>query len=413
MEKNNNSNHSIQINPNVAEGKIIFKKLSPLAWWIREITAIILWSIGILKLFIFDIDIWIAEQVASGASGYLYYRFFVILGIIATLWLILGNQRFIRIVVYILFYPFVVICYHLPRIIFSHWAMFIAFSPAIHSVVIMFKWNFVFTTLAIFAALSIQLTKTPPILYAAMTLLAFYLCYHFVKRFRVAFQPSTVFANIIPAVRNVWQNFKGKEYMTLEGIEVGSNEYKKRQAQNLFQYYFVATLVRFVAEKLDEIIKSHKLDLYFICSLIYTLALTTVIFAFEYQAVESIKIGCFGGSQQLNFWTFLGYSFSTIMHYPLSSLQAISDVAIILSYIELIASLLILVLLVFVILTSIRERYKQDISDVIGEMEEVSDDIGTQIEETFQISVGAISVKIIELDPGMQMFIKFFDRGKK
>jgi len=413
MEKNNNSIHKIQINPKAAEGEIIVKKLTPTAWWIREITALLLWSIGIVKLFIFDIDIWIAELFASGASVYLFYRFFVIIGIIAILWLILGNKRFIYLVVYLLFYPIVVLFYYFPRIIFRHWVIFIAFSPAIKSFVITLKWNFVFTTLTIFAALSILLTKSPPILYAAMTVLAFYLCYHFVKRFRVAFQPSTVFADLAHFVRNAWQNIKGKEYMTLEGIDVGSNEYKKCQAQNLFQYYFIATYVRFLTEKLHEIIKSRKLDLYFICLLIYTLALTTVVFAFEYHAIESIKVGSFGGSQYITFWTFLGYSFSSIMHSTLSPLHAISNIAIILSYIELLASFLIIVLLVFLILTSIRERYKQDISDVIGEMTVFSDDIGKQIEETFQLNVSAISVKIIELDPGMEKLIKFLNREKK
>jgi thiosulfate reductase cytochrome b subunit len=61
------------------------------------------------------------------------------------------------------------------------------------------------------------------------------------------------------------------------------------------------------------------------------------------------------------------------------------------SYLQLLGSLLIVVLLVFVVLTSIRERYKQDLDGVVSELRDTSEGIGRFLEANYELTMaGAV-----------------------
>jgi hypothetical protein len=163
----------------------------------------------------------------------------------------------------------------------------------------------------------------------------------------------------------------------------------------------ITTGLWFVAERLREVMRSRKLDLYFLASLLYTFALTALVFALEYTGLYRLIPNSFVGVSEPGLLHFLGLSFSTLMTSDISPLKAASGIAQAALYVQLFGSLLIIVLLVFLILTSIRERYRQDLDGVIGELGAVSDRIGRLLESNYELTLSGVEAWLLEFNPAV------------
>lgn len=375
--------------------------------WVREIIALIVWCVAFAELFVFDIGSYLSARV-PGLDSALQFRFLILLGTISVLWLVLGNRRFMLFVGYIVAYPFVIVFWIIPRFLFHNWAVVVAFSPAVHSIVTTFRTSFILSSVAVISSFVICLAPNPPLVVAGMTYLGVYLVVHFVRRFRVAFSPSTVFADVSVVIRQVWSYTKESTMAKRpEGLDRDSPEYKQKFGQNLLVMYMVSSGLYFLGERLREVINSRKLDLYFLGSLLYTFVLTSIAFSLEYFGLERVLPGSFIGQPDPGLIQFLGFSFSTLMTSDISPLKPASGLAQTGAYIQLFGSLLIIVLLVFVVLTSIRERYRQDLDGVVGELREASDNIGGFLEANYELTVAGAEALLLEFNPAVtKWFLK-------
>jgi hypothetical protein len=147
------------------------------------------------------------------------------------------------------------------------------------------------------------------------------------------------------------------------------------------------------------VIESRKLDLYFVGSLLFTFLLTALVFAVEYLGLERLAPGSFAGVVGPGFLDFIGFSFSTLMTAEVSQLRAYSGVAQVLTYFQLFASLLIIVLLVFIILTSIRERYRDDLNDAVEELGAAEATAAALIEANYELTIEAVEAWLLEHNP--------------
>lgn len=369
--------------------------------WLREILAISVWLLLGVQLFIFDIMSYIEGQ--SDLLGLLLrFRLLAILVAIAFLLLFLGNRRFFLFFGYILAYPFVVVCWHIPRILFKNWAIAVAFSPAVYSILSSFKVSFISFVAALLSTFLVSLATYRPLIATSMAVIAAYLVYHFSRRFRVAFSPSTVFADAAGAIGKTWGAIKDSALVKRpEGLALDSDEYKQKYGQNLLTLYMLTTGLWFVGERLREVVRSRKLDMYFLVSLLYTFILTAVLFGFEYFGLYRLLPGSFVGVANPGLIDFLGLSFSTLMTSDISPLKPATGIAQISQYIQLFGSLLIVVLLVFVILTSIRERYRQDLDEVISELGVASDRIGSLLESNYELTIAGLEAWLLDFNPGI------------
>ena len=150
-----------------------------------------------------------------------------------------------------------------------------------------------------------------------------------------------------------------------------------------------------VAERLKRAAVSRKLDIYFIVSLLYTASLTVVTFAFEYLGLEKARPGSFNAINNLGFWDFLGFSFNTIMTASVSPITPKSAVAQAMAHGELVAALLLLVILVFVVLTIIRERFREDVELTITEPKNGADLIEVHIQQQYKLTMPDVELKAL------------------
>lgn len=363
--------------------------------WLREVLAFSAWALAITHLLVADLSTLITGS-APILESILHYRLLVGLGCIAAFWILLGNRIFILFFGYILAYPFVLLLWTIPKFAFRNWAVAIAFSPAIHSILTTFRASFVLFTTALIASFAVCLANESAVVALGMFLTGGYLIVHYIRRFRVAFSPSTVFADVGGAVRKAWDAIRESTWAARPEGDPQSERYQQQFGQSLLQMYMTTVGLHFLAARLKEVIESRKLDLYFIGSLVYTFALTTVIFGVEYFGLERLYPGSFTGVDSPGLMTFIGYSFSTIMTSDISPLKPSSDLAQLLSYFQLFGSLLIIVLLVFVVLTSIRERYRQDLGVVVEELGAAADRATVLIEENYELTIASAEAWLLE-----------------
>ena len=105
----------------------------------RELFALCLWCFAFIKVFVFDVDVYVVEKYASSFRWVLDYKFFFIIGIMALLCLLFSRKKFRGFTFYIIGYPLVVICYWLPLLLLRHWPTPVFVLPVIHDIVTNFR----------------------------------------------------------------------------------------------------------------------------------------------------------------------------------------------------------------------------------------------------------------------------------
>jgi hypothetical protein len=173
--------------------------------------------------------------------------------------------------------------------------------------------------------------------------------------------------------------------------------------------YLTLSALRIAAEKLREVSASRKVDLYLTASLVFTVAITTVVFALIYQGLYAVDPASFSVAGGLGFWKALAYSFSTLMTADLAAVVPTSTAAQIMANAELFCSLLLFLLFVFVVLTSTRERYREDLDLVVDELRAASEVAAERFERDFEMKLQVAEALLIEAQPAIMKLISRYD----
>ena len=121
------------------------KILRPFLNFVRETLAILLWIYVITKLFIFDIDIFLIEKIFPSYIWLINYKFFVLIGILAAVWLVTKNKRILLWSLFIFFYPVILVFWRIPFLLFKKrsWNLIFALIDSIISFFKSFKISFI------------------------------------------------------------------------------------------------------------------------------------------------------------------------------------------------------------------------------------------------------------------------------
>jgi hypothetical protein len=386
-------------------------KLSKFGKTLRELVAISVWLFAFIKLFIVDIDVILVDHFIPQFRRLLPYRFFVLTSLIAISWLVLGNRRFRIFGAYILLYPLVLIFWRLPKLFVKNWATILVFAPAIQSTIWTFKWRFVAGSLTMLAGLGILLSSNRYVVTISMVILFAYLLFHYVCRLRIAYKSSTFFATLVTIVLKMsdgaLSNLKTKDVPELAKLSPDSDEFKTKRAANL-QLVFISTLVlKAVARKLQAVFETRKTDLYFLGALLYSFVLTILIFALEYTGLYQTHPSSFPGDTSVSFWAFFLFSFNVIIHAGFASLVPAGRLAIFLANLELLAGIVVFIVFLFVLLTSNREKHRQDLKAAIDRLEKGVEEITVYVQNEFRLTMPEVVMLILESNPGFSEVIVF------
>ncbi len=377
---------------------------------LRECVAMAVWFSFFIEVFVTDIGDSVSTLYPK--TQFIFdYSLLLLLSVMAISWLTLGNKRFIQTFGYIVSYPFVIIIWRLPRLFFKNWAIAIAFSPAIHQFISAFKANFVIGVSVIVTSTLVCLVPNDSLLIPiGMSLIGLHLVTHFYKKFKSAYSSETIFTVMRDNVSKIIEKFeKHLEKDKPEG-DPESDEYKKKLGNSLLHTYIFTTCLHLSIVRIKEVINSRKMDLYFLSSLIWTFGLSAFSFGVIYFGLFRIDHSNFINVDNVGFWDFIGFSVTTLMTSSISTIAPATGIAQLLTYIQLFVSLLLVVLLVFIILTSIREKYKKDLDDLLLGLEDAHDKSRNYVEANFEITADALETVLIETNSqimGLLLGVKY------
>ncbi len=364
-----------------------FKRTPRPIRWFREVLAIGTWSVAFLQLFVFDF-IGYVTSILEIPALLSTYRALFILATLIVLWTVLGNQRFIRFVGYIFTYPFVIFLWHFPRIFFRNWQLFIAFSPAIHSVITSFRSIFIIYGSGLIAAFVVLFAPQTWAIGIGMALLGLVLTTHFLRQIKTAFAATTVFSMTADAIAAMWEKAKTSDlFVPPTDVDPSTDEGKVKFGTSLISSYAVTAGLGMVANKMREIADSRRLDFYLILSWSMTVVLTVLVFALLYFGLARIEPGSF--STEPSFWDSIGYSICVLTTSSLSTITPLTQFAKILSFTELLGTFSVMLLMVFLILTSLRDKYRSDLERIAKELTETSLDFEKLLATNYDLTIHA------------------------
>jgi hypothetical protein len=198
---------------------------------------------------------------------------------------------------YIAFFPLVLVVWILPRTIFRKWVVVLAFWPAIYSFFNTFRISFCLWVSAVVSCFGIALFADTLLIATCMAILAAYFLTHYTRRVYTAFSSTTGFAALTPMVHNFWQRTVEAERSPIDA-KPNSEDYNRKFGQRLVNLYLTTTVLYLVGEKLRAVIRTKKLDLYLVCSFVYTFLMTIAVFAFQYlglHRIASVHFSVVGG----------------------------------------------------------------------------------------------------------------------
>lgn len=119
-----------------------------IVWSVITFFASVFWLYTLVKLFVFDVDVYLIKTTAPDAVWILNYKSFVFLGLLASLFL-LGVKEALSVVIYVVFFPFLVALWKLPRFLFrkKSWVLALAILNALIGFFQTFRRNLLVATL--------------------------------------------------------------------------------------------------------------------------------------------------------------------------------------------------------------------------------------------------------------------------
>jgi len=345
------------------------KQLTFIRTLVRESVAVLVWLSLIVKLFIFDFDVYLLAEAWPQGRWIVQYKFFFIGGLSLVWWLCLGTKRALAFAGYVLIYPIVVIFWKVPKRLFKNWAALLIFLPTITAFFKSLKYRCSPAFLALGAATIILLDigRVPATL--AVLILIVYLVSHYVGRFKLAFTPTEYFGNVVKHLRKLTTSEEYKKNFAIpKELEAGTEEYQKKHIDRLHSILCMDRFVLLVARKLKRAKDSHLILKYSVCALAYTFALTVVTFGFVYFGLWQIAPENFVIIGGASLFSFLIFSFDTFVNRATTGISAAGHLVQFATVVEFLFAIVVGLVLIYLFTDILYKRYDDELEGIIGEL---------------------------------------------
>lgn len=370
----------------------------------REFVAAVLWAYIVVKLAVFDIDLYIVQRFSPRFVWLLNLKVFVLIGLSAIAWVVLGRRQFPLTILYILAYPLVVIFWRVPQVAFRRWPLFIAFAPGVYRAVRTFRTTYELYAAAAVAALAVELGSSKVVLLAGMLVLAGFLVTHLYRSFRKAYS-SSVFKALSSIMIRIRNSVEKGSLDTPAHLAAQLNT-QSAAAQNATSsdpsgLYLLRCFTDIVHSKIQSVARGRSYDLYLITSWLYTVVLTAVVFAFEYLGLHKVDVRQFFSADNAGFWAFLGFSLGALTPARVLTIAPGKTASALMCYCEAGCSILILVILFFTVLTAAREAFKDDLLQFATELDLIATAVDERVTAVYRMTLAEAENFLLQNQGGM------------
>ncbi|MBI1210428.1 MAG: hypothetical protein GC190_03115 [Alphaproteobacteria bacterium] len=365
-----------------------------------ESLAGLFWFYSVIKLFVFDVDVWLVTATIPSAVWVLNYKLPIILSLIVIAMLITRSSTLALSTLYIIFYPLILLFWKIPRFIWRQKSWLLAFTiiNAGISVFQSFKRDFTLATVFLIGAVLSLWSDNGYFLLVSILSTLTILVFAYAHAFVTAFKPSAVFqvyARVFPQVRG--GNFLKMEesLKTLPVAQLDAKQLVDRTTalQNAVLYNRVCLLI---SKKLRDYQKSRVNVISYIISLVGLLIFTIVAFGFIDLALFKVFPGAyrFEGERHSTF-VFFYYSAGS-MFYATNGLTPVLPVAQLFQMFQFLFAVFLLIIFITIIITMMNERYAAELNEVVTALEKESQSVEGLIRSDFRIEGIAAAIEALQ-----------------
>lgn len=384
---------------------------------IRELFCAAIWLYVIVKLFIFDLDVFLIQEYLPGFNWLISFKFFVIALLVSTYWITVGDKNFFKALVFLAVYPLFLVFWRIPKAFLRDWnAAFVALGFAL-SFFKSLKVNFFAFSVVSTASLIVLVSDDWRLLTLAITLLMVFIVYHFARRFYTSFIPSKALSfprdGLINLLEGAQRQFALPAELKSTSIDKLTPAQQSQWAQCLQMLLLSNKSATFVAAKLKEYQESRVVVLYFVLALLFSLLLTVFVFALANLGLYKIDPTNFSDAGADRFWFFMYYSFNTLVTNSIPDFYPLSGFAMLLGTFEVLLGILTLVILI-TLYTSVRsERNRAEVDSIIVTLERRGDELEKYISSEFSMDVERAIEEVRKLPGNFIQIIYFFSTKKR
>lgn len=385
------------------------------------------WFVGFTKLFVFDIDLFLIESYAPSLGLIINYRLVIILSLVVISWLILGNDEFLKLFFFVLFYPVILLLWTIPTglLIRKNWFWIFTYISGFISTITNFKKNLILITVFLISTSFILNSNNQLVIYASGALLLFISLFIIARKAYFAFSPSAIFAINTKTIVNyleknslgqyLLENNSEKEEESNEELvtEIEKTEQDDEIPEKVPLLILTNRTLYFIAEKLKRFKESRVYVVFFIISLLFTFAVSVVLFSLINYGIYKLDPASFSMSGYEGYFIFLYYSFNALIMNSISAVEPLSFLSMTINMVQIFYGIVLIVILIGIIISVNTQKYKDDIDQVIYAFDMQSEDVEKILELNFKMSIHQAINELERVKHSLIDFIKFIDPEQK
>lgn len=385
--------------------------VSPLRNVVREVIAIFFWFYVLVKLFIFDVDLLLINKFSPNYAWLLNFKFFILIGIIATAWLITKNKPILFWSLYVTFYP-VIVLFYISYFIFKQKSWVFAFA-VINAVVSFFKsikYNFIISSFFLVSLAIIFGFSNKTLLWFSVVGLFVILLIIYAHRFILVFKPSSLFQ----AYKKIFSGIRerGASSFSLDDeikkfpLETLSEGQMTKWSTNLQTSVLFNRVCLFSAKKLRDYQNSGLNIVSYVLSILLLVALTILSFAAMNFGLYKINPNAFTFLETPTFFLFFYYSFNNLVSHSIQGITPITLFSRTASMLESFFALFLIVIFVSLLLSIKGQRHLNELNEAIEGIEREGAAMESFIRDEYKInSIEDAMAELEKLKTGMAKFL--------
>jgi len=379
---------------------------------VRETLAVLFWAYVLIKLFVFDIDIFLMNRFLPRYVWLLNLKFFILIGGIALIWLVTKNKYILAWSLYVFFYPVIILLWKIPFFIFKQrsWILAFAFINSIISFFKSIKYNFIISAFFLASLAVIFSFSNEKLLWFAAAVIFGVLLTTYVNRFILVFKPSSIFQVHIKIFSGIRKH--GSSYFTLDEsiknlpLEKLDQKQMEKWTTNLQMSVLFNRVCLFAAKKLRDYQNSGVNFISYVLTILMLIVLTIFSFATINYALFKIDAGLFSYPVVPSFFTFFYYSFNSLLFNSIQEITPAMPISQIVSMMESFFALFLVVIFVSLLLSVRSQRQAEELNEVIKGIGGQGKDMEGFIRDEYKINnIDDAMAELEKLKAGMAKFI--------
>lgn len=357
-----------------SENKIIKRLLAIL----REALSVLFWVYVITKVFVFDIDIFLVNRLSPNYAWLVNYKFFILIGVIAVVWLVTKNKHIVLWMLFVFFYPLIFLFWRIPHFLFKQksWILVFALIDAVISFFKSLKFTFITTSFFLVSTAIIFGFSNEILMWFAITALIIILLAVYIQRLSLVFKPSGVYQIYGSFFSHFEELVSTSPTYTVDenlaSLPIGSMDEKQIEkwtvsVQALVLYNRVCL---FTSKKLKAYQGSGFNIVSSIMVILLLVAFTVLSFSIVNLGLFKINHDFYSFSTIPTFFNFFYYSFNILLFNPIQDIVAITPMSQVASMVESFFALFLVAIFVSLILSVRSQRDADELNGVIKGLRE-------------------------------------------